>query len=109
LGIKIEKYTKMGKKPQYDFHGIIHYIYELEYIGLTKKVPLLYYEQFDATVNIGTILFSQYNIFKIKFDGRYILYDPFILLQKARQVYFVSYPNICENLGGWCMAITIKP
>jgi len=54
-------------------------------------------------MNIGTRFHSQYNIFKIKFSGRYIVYYPLILPQKARQVYFDGYLNICKNLGGWCM------
>jgi len=42
-------------------------------------------------------------------SGRYIPYDPFILPQNIRQVYYVPHPNICRNLRGWCVAITTKP
>ena len=40
---------------------------------------------------------------------RYSPYDPFILAQKARQVYFVPYPETCKDMRGWSMAITTKP
>ena len=42
-------------------------------------------------------------------SGRYIPYDPFILPQKVRQVYYVPYPKICRKLHGWSVAITTKP
>ena len=45
----------------------------------------------------------------MKLNRRYALYDPLILPQKVRHTYFVNYPNICKNLRGWCVAITIKP
>jgi len=68
-----------------DFYGIIHHIYEFDYLGLSKKIPLFYCEWFDHTINVGTKFHSQYNIVKVKLNGRYALYDPFILPQKARQ------------------------
>jgi len=45
----------------------------------------------------------------MKLSGTYALYDPFILSQKARQAYFVNYPNLCNNLCGWCVTIIAKP
>jgi len=35
-------------------------------------------------------------------SGRYTPYNPFILKQKVRQIYYVSYPKICNNFHGWC-------
>jgi len=78
-----------------DFYRIIHHIYEFDYVGLSKKIPLFYCAWFDPTINVGTKFYSQYNIVKVKLNGRYALYDSFILPQKARQAYFVNYPNIC--------------
>ena len=91
-----------------DFYSIIHHIYEFEYIGLSKKILLFYCEWFDLTINVGTKFYLQYNIVEVKLNGRYVLYDPFILPQKERQAYFVNYLNICKNLCGWYVAITIK-
>jgi len=67
-----------------DFYGIIHHIYEFDYVGLSKKIPLFYCEWFDPTINVETKFFSQYNIFEVRLNERYTLYDPFILPQKAR-------------------------
>jgi hypothetical protein len=46
---------------------------------------------------------------EVKKSRRYEGYDPFILAQKARQVYYVDYPETCRNLRDWCVAITTKP
>jgi len=80
----------------------------LTILASVKRSPF-YCEWLNPTINVGTIFHSQYNIVEVKLNGRYALYDPFILSQKARQVYFVNYPNICKNLHGWCVAITTKP
>jgi len=76
-----------------DFYSIIHHIYEFDYLGLDKKISLFYCEWFDPTINVGTKCHSQYNILEVKLNGRYVLYDPFILSQKTRQAYFVNYPK----------------
>jgi len=96
-------------KGEYGFYGTIHYIYELEYAALNKNIPLLYCEWVDPTINVRTRFHSQYNAVEIKLSGRYGLYDPFILPQKVRQVYYVTYPNICKNLCGWFVPIKTKP
>jgi len=90
---------------QDDFFGIIEHIYEILYLGLSKKIPLFCCQWFDPTQDRGTKVHSEYNIVEIKMSGRCILYDPFLLPQKIRQVYYVSYPNICRNLHGWCVTI----
>jgi len=92
-----------------DFYGSIHYIYELEYVALNKKISLFYYEWFDSTINVGTRFHSQYNLVVIKLSGRYGSCDPLILPQKVRQVYYASYPNICKNLCGWYVPIKTQP
>lgn len=35
--------------------------------------------------------------------------DPFIIAQKARQVYYVPYPKMRTDKCGWCVAIKTKP
>ncbi|CAL5205380.1 unnamed protein product [Lathyrus oleraceus] len=42
-------------------------------------------------------------------DKRYRPYDPFILAQNARQVYYVPCPEMCRDMRGWCAEITTKP
>ncbi|PNX89694.1 hypothetical protein L195_g045816, partial [Trifolium pratense] len=73
------------------------------------KITLFHCEWFDPTKNSGTRVQKQYNIVDIKMNKRYRQYDPFILAQKARQVYYVAYPEMCRDLRGWCAAITTKP
>jgi len=58
-----------------DFYGMIHHIYEFDYVGLSKKIPLFYCKWFDHTINVGTNFYSQYNIAEVKLNGRYALYD----------------------------------
>jgi len=70
-----------------DFYGIIHHIFELEYQGLSKKIPLFYCTWFDPTLNSDTRIHSQYNIVEIKMKGKYSLYDPFILSHKVKRIY----------------------
>jgi len=91
-----------------DFYGTIHYIYEFEYVALNKKIPLFYCDWFDPTINVGTRFHSQYNLVEIKLSGRYEPYDPFIHPQKDIKVYYVTCPNICKNLHGWCIPIKTK-
>lgn len=40
-GVHVKDLAKRGK---YDFYCIIKHIYELDYFGLDKKIPLFYYE-----------------------------------------------------------------
>jgi len=105
-GVHVKGVTEGG---QDDFFGVIKHIYELEYLGLSKKIPLFFCDWFDPTNNRGTKVHSEYNVVEIKMSGRYIPYDPFIIPQKVRQVYYVPYPKICRNLRGWNVAITTKP
>ncbi|CAL5207039.1 unnamed protein product [Lathyrus oleraceus] len=92
-----------------DFYGIIKHIFELDYFGLKHKIPVFYCEWFDPTRNTGTKVHPQYKTVDIKMDKRYRPYDPFILAQNARQVYYVPYPEMCRDMRGWCAAITTKP
>lgn len=91
-----------------DFYGIIKHIFELDYFGLKHKIPVFYCEWFDPTKNTGTKVHPQYKTVDIKMDKRYCPYDPFILAQNARQVYYVPYPEMCRDMRGWCATITTK-
>jgi len=48
-----------------------------------------------------------YNILEIKLSKKYIPY-PFILSQKAIQVYYMTYSSICKNLYWWCVTVKTK-
>ncbi|XP_058758797.1 uncharacterized protein LOC131632049 [Vicia villosa] len=105
-GVHVKGLAEGGKN---DFYGIIKHIFELDYFGLKEKIPVFYCEWFDPTKNTGTKVHPQYKIVNIKMDKRYRPYDPFILAQNARQVYYVPYPEMCRDMHGWCAAITTKP
>jgi hypothetical protein len=105
-GVHVKGLTEGGED---DYYGNINHIYELDYFGLKDKVALFYCEWFDPTRNAGTKVHPQYKIVDIKMDKRYRPYDPFIIAQKARQVYYVPYPEMCTSMRGWCAAITTKP
>jgi hypothetical protein len=105
-GVHVKGLTEAGED---DYYGTIKHIFELDYFGLKNKVPLFYCEWFDPTKNTGTKVHPQYKIVDVKMDKRYRPYDPFIIAHKARQVYYVPYPEMCRDMRGWCAAITTKP
>lgn len=105
-GVHVKGLTEGGED---DFYGIIKHIFELEYRGLSKKIALFYCDWFDPTINRGTRVHPQYNIVDVKINRRYGRYDPFILAQKTRQVYYVPYPEMCKEMRGWYSTITTKP
>lgn len=105
-GVHVKGITEGGED---DFYGIVQHIFELEYSGLSNKITLFYCDWFDPKRSRGTRVHPQYNIVDIKMSRRYDRYDPFILAQKARQVYYVPYPEMCKDMRGWYAAITTKP
>jgi len=42
-------------------------------------------------------------------DKRYLPFDPFILANNVRQVFYVPYPTSRKDKQGWCVAIKTKP
>jgi len=50
-GLYVKGVTDGGED---NFYGIIHHIYEFEYLGLSRKIPLFYCEWFDPTIIVGT-------------------------------------------------------
>lgn len=91
------------------FYGIIQRILQLEYHDFNNKVSLFYFAWFDPINNSGTRVINNYNIVDIKMNKWYHLYGSFIHAQEAKQVYYLSYPDMCRNLCGWCVSITTKP
>jgi hypothetical protein len=105
-GVHVKGLTEGGED---NYYGIIKHIFQLKYQDISNRITLFYCEWFDPTKNSGTRVHPQYNIVDIKMNRRYAMYDPFILAQKVRQVYFVPYPEICREMRGWCAAISTKP
>jgi hypothetical protein len=105
-GVHVKGITEGGED---DYYGIIQHIFQLEYEDLSNKITLFYCQWFDPTKTRGTRVHPQYNIVDIKMDRHYALYDPFILAQKVRQVYYVPYPDMCKDMRGWSVAISTKP
>jgi hypothetical protein len=94
-GVHVKGVTEGGED---DFYGIIQHIYELEYLELNSKIPMFYCEWFDPRRPRGTRVSPQFNIVEVNISRRYGAYDPFILPQKARQVFYVPYPETCRQL-----------
>jgi len=107
-GVYVKGLTEGGYD---DFYGIIHKIYELEYNTSTypKKVVLFYCEWFDPSRK-GTRVHPTYNTVELQINLRYPPFDPFILANNVKQVYYVPYPTFRNiNKRGWCVAIQTKP
>ncbi|XP_004506268.1 uncharacterized protein [Cicer arietinum] len=92
-----------------DFYGVIQHIFELEYYKLPHKVALFYCQWFDPRRNRETKVHPQYDIVDIKMNRKYDLYDPFIIAQKARQVYYVPYPEMRTDKRHRSAVIKTKP
>jgi len=107
-GVYVKGITEGGYD---DFYGIIHKIFELEYNSCTspKKVVVFYCEWFDPSRD-GTRVNPRYNIVELEMSKRYRPFDPFILANNVRQVYYVPYPAFRSiDKSGWCVAIQTKP
>ena len=59
FGVHVKGVTKNG---QDDFYGVIQHIYELKYVGITKKIPIFYCEWFDPRMDVGTRVNPTYNL-----------------------------------------------
>ena len=75
-----------------DWHGVINEIIELEYPSEPlKRVVLFACEWYNPTRPEGTHKHNHYKIIEINHTKRYEKFDPFIIAQNARQVYYLSY------------------
>jgi len=93
-----------------DNYGIILKIYELEYNTCTspKRVVVFYCECFDPSRR-GTRVDPRYNIVELQISSRYQPFDPFILANNVRQVYYMPYLAFRIDKRGWRVAIQTKP
>ncbi|XP_045832834.1 uncharacterized protein LOC123924101 [Trifolium pratense] len=92
-----------------DFYGQLEEIIQVEYPGLPlKRVVLFKCDWFDPTINRGTRVNTQYDIIQIHHNRHYRKYDPFIIAQKATQVYFAPHPIKTRNNANWWFIIKTK-
>ena len=81
----------------------------MEYSGWpTKKIILFRCKWFDPTPKRGTREIKQYNIIEVKHTREYEAYDPFIIAQNVKQVYYVPYP-LRPDKADWWVVIKTKP
>ncbi|KAK6784240.1 hypothetical protein RDI58_017694 [Solanum bulbocastanum] len=91
-----------------EYYGVIQEIIEVRYSGWpNKKVVLSWCEWFDPS-HRGTKVDHQHNIIEVKHNRKYRSYDPFIIAQNAKQVYYVSYP-LRRDKFDWWVVIKSKP
>ncbi|XP_059285219.1 uncharacterized protein LOC132038584 [Lycium ferocissimum] len=98
-----------GNQAGVDYYGVIKEILELEYSGGGKKSIVLFRcKWFDPTANRGTRVLKQYNIIEVNHTREYAAYDPFIIAQNVRQVYYAPYP-LRPDKSAWWVVIKVKP
>jgi len=84
-------------------------VVQIEYPGIPlKKVVLFKCEWFDPTIDRGTRVNKQYGIIQIRHNRRYGKYDPFILADKAIQVYFAPHPICSRSNADWWFVVKTK-
>ncbi|KAM3251440.1 hypothetical protein P3L10_005510 [Capsicum annuum] len=93
-----------------DYYGVLYEILELDYhIGWPKKKLVLFWcKWYDPTPRLGTKVHPQYKIVEIKRTREYGLYDPFVIAQNVKQVYYAPYP-LKKNKSAWRVVIKTKP
>ncbi|XLU27655.1 hypothetical protein S245_063721, partial [Arachis hypogaea] len=97
-----------GGNDASDWYDTLKEILIIEYPSLVSlRVTLFYCEWYDPTRPRGTRRHKDYKIIEVLPTRRYGSYDPFILAQKARQVYYMPYPQGCKS--NWKVVITCKP
>ncbi|WMV07923.1 hypothetical protein MTR67_001308 [Solanum verrucosum] len=89
------------------YYGVIQEIIEVRYSGWpNKKIVLFRCEWFDPS-HRGTKVDHQHNIIEVKHTRKYRSYDPFIIAQYAKQVYYASYP-LRRDKNDWWVVIKSK-
>ncbi|WMV32573.1 hypothetical protein MTR67_025958 [Solanum verrucosum] len=91
-----------------EYYGVIQEIIEVRYSGWpNKKIVLFRCEWFDPS-HRGTKVDHQHNIIEVKHTRKYRSYDPFIIAQHTKQVYYASYPLRRDKVDWW-VVIKSKP
>ncbi|KAH0679200.1 hypothetical protein KY284_020285 [Solanum tuberosum] len=90
-----------GTGQTIEYYGVIQEIIEVRYSGWPKKKIVLFRcEWFDPS-HRGTNVDHQHNIIEVKHSRKYISYDPFIIAQNAKQVYYAPYPLRRDKADWW--------
>ncbi|KAK6791383.1 hypothetical protein RDI58_010464 [Solanum bulbocastanum] len=90
-----------GTGQTIEYYGVIQEIIEVRYLGWPKKKIVLFWcEWFDPS-HRATKVDHQYNIIEVKHTRKYRSYDPFIIAQNAKQVYYASYPLRIDKADRW--------
>lgn len=98
-----------GGGNETDFFGILKNIVELRYMGEHNKTVVLFMcEWFDPSPRGTRICHRECEIIEVKKGRKYSKYEPFIIAQQARQVYYVQYPGKIPNKKNWLAVIKTK-
>ncbi|KAK6803108.1 hypothetical protein RDI58_000892 [Solanum bulbocastanum] len=90
-----------GTGQTIEYYGVIQEIIEVRYSGWPKKKIVLFRcEWFDPS-HRGTKVDYHHNIIEVKHTKKYISYDPFIIAQNAKQVYYAPYPLHRDKADWW--------
>ena len=86
-----------------DYYGVLEDIVELEYSSkeIVKTVTLFYCKWFDPRRPSGTKVHPQYKLVDVRHTKQYGTFDPFVIAQNARQVYYVPYPLRSDKSEWW--------
>ncbi|WMV46391.1 hypothetical protein MTR67_039776 [Solanum verrucosum] len=96
-----------GTGQTIEYYGVIQEIIEVRYSGWPKKKIVLFRcEWFDPS-HRGTKVDHQHNIIEVKHTKKYSSYDPFIIAQNAKQVYYAPYP-LRRDKADWWVVIKSK-
>ncbi|KAH0678888.1 hypothetical protein KY284_019973 [Solanum tuberosum] len=77
----------------------------VDYFGVLQEIVEL--DGFDPTSR-GTTELKQHNIIEVKHTRKYEAYDPFIIAQNAKQVYYAPY-LLRRDKSDWWVVIKTKP
>ena len=81
---------------------------ELEYSRkIVKHVTLFYCKWFDPRRPSGIKVHPQYNLVDVRHKRQYGLFDPFVIPQTVRQVYYVPY-HLRHDKREWWAVIKTK-
>ncbi|KAK6789613.1 hypothetical protein RDI58_013413 [Solanum bulbocastanum] len=90
-----------GTGQTIEYYGVIQEIIELRYSGCPKKKIVLFWcEWFDPS-HRSTKVDHQHNIIEVKHTRKYKSYDPFIIAQNVKQVYYAPYPLHGDKADWW--------
>ncbi|KAK6786515.1 hypothetical protein RDI58_015040 [Solanum bulbocastanum] len=97
-----------GTGQTIEYYGVIQEIIEVRYSGWPKKKNILFWCGWFDPSHRGTKMDHQHNIIEVKHTRKYRSYDPFIIAQNVKQVYYASYP-LCRDKDDWWVVIKSKP